>query len=204
MIINPKQLLAILVGQGAIQQQEASQFEIDALKKDIPIEQYLFKKTPVDKQKILEAIGKNLHIPYADITNTAIDPQALSFVQELIARKNSVIPIRYNTEDESITLVTSDPYDMALSDFLERKTGKKFVLAYGFIEDIKNAIDIAYSQSLSPEIKEALEAVESGQKLGVEKTQSTLIKEVPISKIVSSILEFAIKSRASDIHIEAE
>ncbi|OGK26848.1 hypothetical protein A3C28_01070 [Candidatus Roizmanbacteria bacterium RIFCSPHIGHO2_02_FULL_39_9] len=204
MTLNPKQLLNILTEQGSIQQEEASKFEIDSLKKNISIEDYLFKNTQVDKQKILAAISQILHLPYVDITNAALDPQALSFVPELIARKNDVIPVSYNAQEGNILLATSDPFNMALTDFLERKTGKKIILAYGYIADIRKAIDVAYSQSLSPEVKEALKEVSQTETVNTENTQNTLIKEAPIAKIVSTILEFALKSRASDIHIEAE
>ncbi|MBI2442871.1 MAG: type II/IV secretion system protein, partial [Candidatus Levybacteria bacterium] len=68
---------------------------------------------------------------------------------------------------------------------------------------IKELINISYAQGLSPEVSEALKEYEPSQP--TQKTIEDLgsvIKEAPIAKIVSTILEFAANSRASDVHIE--
>lgn len=204
MNIIPKKLLASFVNKGIFDQKQADAFEFESLKNNIPIVDFLFKKTNISKREILSTVASYLKVPYVDIATLAVDPQALGFVSELIARKYSMMPVKYDPENETITIATVDPFDISVSDFLERKTGKKIILALGNAEDIKKTIDLAYSQSLSPEVKEALKEVQISD---VEKGQASagaVIKEAPISKIVNTILEFAVKSRASDIHIEPE
>lgn len=204
MNVNPRYILQLLERKGILDHKKAESIEYESIKNNIPIDEYLFKNTAIDKKDILWALSNLMKVPYVDIATSAIDPQALGFVSELIARKYSVVPVRYDGQTETITMATSDPFDISVSDFLARKTGKKIILALGYAEDIKKTIDLAYSQSLTPEIKEALKEVQATQLIKQPLSAGAVIKEAPISKIVSTILEFAIKSRASDIHIEPE
>lgn len=202
MNIQPRQLLNILIQNHVIDQTTANTLEIESLEKNIPIDEYLIRNQEVNKADVSKAVATVLKVPYVDVLSTAIDPQSLGLISESIARKYNIIPITYNSIDNSLLLVTSDPFNLALIDFLEKKTGKKITTAFSFAEDISSALDNVYAQgSLSPEVKEALEESSQDRKKQVEQV-GTVIKEAPIAKIVNTILEFAVKSRASDIHIE--
>ena len=192
----------LLTQKGIIDQQRAKKIEFESIKNNIPITDYLFKNTDIEKKYILESIASLMKVPFVDIASAAIDPQALGFVSEFLARKYGIIPVRFDKQNETLTIVTSDPFDITVTDFLSRKTGKKIVLALGISDDIRKTIDLAYSQSLTPEIKEALKEVQPTLVIKPETSAGAVIKEAPVSKIVNTILEFAVKSRASDIHIE--
>jgi len=204
MTITPKELLKILVANQIISNQQADQFELESLKKNLPIDQYLFNETRLNKSDILSAMASILKIGYVDIAATAIDTQALGLIPESISTRHNVIPVGYSAKDETVTLATEDPFNITLFEFLEKKTGKKIVPVLGFGPDIKKTLDTVYSQSLSPEVKEALrEIAPQNTQRNLESTD-LVVKEAPIAKIVNTILEFAVKSRASDIHIEAQ
>lgn len=204
MTITPRQVLELLEQKGILEHKKAQEIEFESIKNNIPIADYLFKNTSLDKKDILATLAALMKVPFVDIATSAVDPQALGFVSELLARKYSVIPVRYDSQIETITIVTADPFNISVSDFLERKTGKKIVLALGYSDDIRKTIDLAYSQSLTPEVREALKEVQTSQLIIEPQSAGAVIKEAPISKIVNTILEFAIKSRASDVHIEPE
>lgn len=202
MNVPPKALLDILVHNNVIDQEKANHIELESLKANKSIDDYLFTQSDVKKVDVLAALSTLIKTPYVDIASISIDPQALGLISESLARKYEIIPINYNPKDESIVIGTTDPFNLALFDFLEKKTGKKINPALGYRPDIMKAVDISYSQSLSPEVKEALQEVKSKEEAPLENT-NTVIKEAPIAKIVNTILEFAVRSRASDIHIEA-
>lgn len=204
MNIPPKQLLNLLVQSKVLDQKKADEIELDCLKNNQPIDSYLFEQTSLAKTDILNAIGSIFHIPTTDIASIAIDPQAIGLVPESIARKFTVLPISYNQQTESLTVATPDPLDISFVDFLATKTGKKISLTLAYREDLLKAIDLAYSESLSPEVKEALHEVSTEMTQKELSETNTVIKEAPIAKIVTTILEFAVKSRSSDIHIEPE
>jgi len=203
MNIIPKKLLAQLVENNIINEKEADQFEVASLQKNLPIQEYLFQYSDLNKGEVIRAMGQVLGVPTIDLSNSPIDPQAVSFISESIARKFLVIPYKFDSQNNTIYLGTAVPFDTFIIDFLEKKTGKKIVLSLAYENDIKKSIDFSYGQGLSPEVKDALKEYEpetAQRKLEA----ASVISEAPIAKIVSTILEFAVKSRASDIHIEPQ
>lgn len=203
MALAPKQFLQELVKSNIINQATADKYELEALQKNIPIDEYLLRLSTLKKEDVLKIKARYLNTPFVDIAIAAVDPQALGMIPESIAKKNTILPYLFDTKNGAIYVATADPLNLVLSDFLERKTGKKVVLALAYPDDILKAIEISYTQSLSPEVKEALDEV-AAQGPQFEKVSNTSIKEAPVAKITNTILEFAVKSRASDIHIEPQ
>lgn len=199
--IPPKKLLDYLVEKKIIERKDADFYEVDSLSLNTPIIEYLLNKKIVDKSIILTAIEELLKIPTVDINNVAVDPQSLALIPLSLARQNNIIPYTFLSSENTLKVVTSDPFNFALKNFLEKKTGKKVSFSFSFVDDIKKAIENNYFQSLSNEVLEALGDVETDFKKSITPKLVT-VKEAPITKIVNTILDFAIKSRASDIHIE--
>lgn len=202
MALAPKQFLEILVKGKVVDQVTADKYELDALQKNLPIDQYLLQETSLKKEDILRAKATLLNTPYIDVTTVAIDPQAIGLIPESIASKDNILPYRFDAKNDTLYVATDDPLNLSFAEFLERKTGKRVTLALGYLDDIIKLIGVSYTQGLSPQVKEALEEVEP--KKTATDSGSTSIREPPIAKIVNTILEFSVKSRASDIHIEAE
>jgi len=203
MNIPPKQFLQILVNNNDINQSEADKYEIGSLSKNLPIDEYLLANTQLKKDLILKTKAHFLQVPYIDISTAAVDPQALILIPESVNRRYSTLPYAYDQRTETLYVATANPFDINLADFLEKKTNKKIVFALSYLDDIKKAISVSYAQGLSPEVKEALKEVSLTEQRQPE-AATTSIREAPIAKIVDTMLEFAIKSRASDIHIEPQ
>lgn len=204
MLIPPKKFLEVLVRDGVIDETTASKYEIESIQMSLPVEEFLLQQTNIKKEIILKTKADFLNVPFIDIATAAIDPQALSLIPESVARRYSVAPYSYDPKNELVSLATADPLNIGLSDFLEKKTNKKIQLALADEEDIMKAINLSYSQGLSPEVKEALKEVTPTNREQNANASSTTIREAPMAKIVNTILEFAVKSRASDIHIEPQ
>ncbi len=202
MIISPKQLLNQLVKNKIINEEEAMRYEVLSLQKNLPIDRYLSEFTNIKKTEILKAIAQVKGVNYVDLTTSPIDPVALSLIPEAIARKFLVIPYKFDPKEQAIYVGTEQPFDTAIIEFLEKKTGKKIILTLADPSEIKKSIDLSYAHGLSPEVKEALKEFKEEKKTEMTEVKATTIHEAPIAKIVSTILEFSVKSRASDIHIE--
>ncbi len=203
MNVSPKQLLGQLIKNAVISKEEADKIELNSLQKNISVYQYLITYSQIKKLEILKAVAEILKVAYIDLMNSPVDPEAISYVSESIARKYGVIPYKFNVQENTVYLATSDPFNTSVQDFLEKKTGKKIVMTFADSEEIEKTINLSYSQGLSPEVTEALKDYEP-EKQDQAQVQTSIIKEAPIAKIVSTILEFAIKGRASDIHIEPQ
>lgn len=202
MIISPKSLLQQLVKNKIITSQDADKYEVGVLQKNIDIQSYLNENTNIRRVEITKAIAQLNNINFVDLSSSPIDPQAVGFISESISRKFSIIPYRYDQTHEILYVATANPFDTVATDFLSKKTNKKVELVFADIEEIVKAINVAYSQGLSPEVRDALKEFKPDSEIKTADKFSGSLHEAPIAKIVSTILEFSIKSRASDVHIE--
>jgi type II secretory ATPase GspE/PulE/Tfp pilus assembly ATPase PilB-like protein len=94
--------------------------------------------------------------------------------------------------------------DLSAIEFLEKKTGVNIRGFAAVPSEVEMAITTSYEQGLSGEVSAALKENNPSESNTVETSvfQKEIKVEAPVARIVSKILEFAIKSRASDIHIE--
>jgi len=153
---------------------------------------------------IAETQAKQLGVPYISLSTVAFSPQALSLLPRTVVERFSVIPFAYDDTTKTLSVAMANPVDLDALAFIRQKTGliiKSFAAAP---DDVKSAIDEQYQQELVGEVGEAIkETEEFTKKRTVDSTQiSQIIKEAPIAKIVSTILEYATNSRSSDVHIE--
>src|SRR6185369_13487058 len=106
----------------------------------------------------------------------------------------------------TISLAMANPADLEALSFVQQKTGLNVRPFASSPSAVRAAIEMQYKQAIVGEIGEALKETEELNKpKTVDSTQiAQIIKEAPIAKIVSTILEYALKSRASDVHIEPQ
>ncbi|MCR4326280.1 MAG: GspE/PulE family protein [Candidatus Roizmanbacteria bacterium] len=184
-----------------------NEIKIDALKNAIPVEEYLTKRSLSTPEHIMQAKAYAMQVQLIKLDGVAASPQALSHISEGIARQYAIFPFEYDQKNSIIKIASSDPLNLETISFLEKKTGKTIVPFLADPKEIEEAINIQYQQSISPTVTSALEEF-GGQKKQQEKTTTNMgdrmVKEPPISKIVNTMLEFAVKARASDIHVEPQ
>ncbi|PJC33633.1 type II secretion system protein GspE [Candidatus Roizmanbacteria bacterium CG_4_9_14_0_2_um_filter_39_13] len=204
--ITPKQFLVKLVENNTITTEQAGLYEVDSVKRDLPIDQYLLQYTTISPDEIMKIKAGFLNVKYVNIGSTAVDPQALSFIPESVAQRHKIMPYMYDDKDKRLYVASSDPLNVSLQDFIEMKSGVKATLVLSLAEDIAKAISIGYTRSISPEVEQAIAQVEpqkkTGEEIGIKTTME--FNNAPIAKIVNTILDFAMKSRASDVHIEPQ
>ncbi len=201
MALSPKQFLSQLVTQNIIDQSTADKYEVEILQKNMPVDQYLISQG-LKKDLVLKIKASSLNVQFVDIGTAAIDPQAINLIPETLARRYVIMPYQFDAATETLYIASIDPLNINLIEFLESKTRKRVIFALAMEEDIQKAINNSYAQNLSPEVREALKEVTPSAQKEVQSFKPE--SNAPIAKIVNTVLEFAIKSRASDIHIEPQ
>ena len=101
----------------------------------------------------------------------------------------------------------ANPADLEALEFVRQKTRLAIKTFAASENDVRNAINQQYRQEIIGEVGEALRETEANLlKIPVidSKQIAEIIKEAPIAKIVSTILEYAVSSRSSDVHIEPQ
>ena len=203
-MIPTKKFLNRLVERSIISKDDANKYEVESLQRNLPIDDYLLSYTKIDKGEILSIKSELISVPWVDLTTIPIAPQALSLVPESVARKYNLIPFEVSDIEKKLKVAMENPLDLEAIEFLEKKTALKIIPSISLKADIVKAVEISYAQGLSPDVVAALKEVEPTVRTIKAEEIADLIKEAPIAKIVSTILEYAIRSRASDVHIEPQ
>jgi len=126
--------------------------------------------------------------------------EVLTTIPEVVARRYHLIP--FEKEGDLVSVAMTDPLDQQVLEFLEQKTGAKIKPYVAAENDIEAAIEEQYAQSLSTEVTAALKETGGTVVSAKEEKEAEVIREAPVSKIVSQLLEYGIKSNASDCHVE--
>ncbi len=182
---------------------------------DIKVKSATMGKTPeaildslsiVPEAKIAEARAKLLGIPFISLATTSFSPQALGLLPRAVVERFALIPFFYDDKAKSLSIAMANPVDLDAIDFVRQKTGLTIKTFAAAPSEVATAIDQQYRQELVGEVGEAIkESEEFTKKRTVDSQQiAEIIKEAPIAKIVSTILEYAVNSRASDVHIEPQ
>ncbi len=204
-MLSAQKILPELVAQKALSQEAADKIKFELLQTGQDIAEYLLKKKIVTEQQFAEAKAKSMGVQFVTLVGRGISPEVINFIPEPVARRYTVIPFDQEPVDNLLHVAMADPFDLQVIDFLEQKTGKRVKPFMAVADDIVTAIDERYSQGLGAEVTAALKETAGPEIRTVEAGRlGEIIKEAPIAKIVSTLLEFAVKNRVSDIHIEPQ
>lgn len=196
----------ILVQEGLVTTDKFEKIKMEAASSGVDVDKLLLDTKLVTEEKYYEAVAKYLSVPFTSVATLPFSPEALGFVPKSVAQRFSIIPFSYDKNTKTISLVMSNATNLEALDFVKQRSGAQIKAFQGVPSEIQNAIDTQYSFGLVGEVKEALKETEGIQQVKTFDLQSIsqVIKEAPIARIVSTILEYAVKSRASDIHIEPQ
>ncbi len=199
-------ILGVLVEDKLLTKSQADGVRDEFVKRGVAVDEYLIERKLISKQDWVEAKAKYFKIPYVNLSDQASSPVAMGYVDQAVATRFLLVPFNYLSATNELEVAMANPLDLPAIEFIEKKAGVKVKVYAADPEQVQEAVELRYQQSLSTEVTAALkEAGGTGnteiKTVNVRKVNE-LIREVPIAKIVTTILEFAAKSRASDVHIE--
>lgn len=204
---NSNQTLSdILLADSLINKTQYDEVKVKSASKGISEESVIESLSVLTPEKFAEEKAKLLNIPYVSLDNISFSPQALGFVPRVVAERFSLIPFAFDEKTKNLSVAMSNPVDLEAVTFVREKTGQNIKAFAASAPEVERAINQQYRQEIVGEVGEALKETETQNKIKtVNATQiSEIIKEAPIAKIVSTILEYAVTSRASDVHIEPQ
>ena len=199
-------VIDVLVKDTKIKVEDKEKASVAFVTSGLQMTDWLLNQNLVTVEDLVQARAKYLNVPFVKLSETAVSPVALGYVDKEVAQRLKVLPFEYNSNDRLLGLAMSNPTDLSAIEFIEKKNGVRVKPYAALSEEVQNGIDTQYQQSLSTEVTAALK--EAGGDDGKEvktvniRKVNEIIHEAPIAKIVTTILEFAMKSRASDVHIE--
>ncbi len=200
-------MLDMLLEQKLLTQEQADEVRVQSATQNKSIEDVLLEKNIVDSGKISESKARMLGVPYISLATASFSPEALSFIPRAVVERFNLIPFMYDDKTKILSVAMANPVDLEAQQFIRQKTGLTIKTFAASPEEVKNAIDVQYRQELVGEVGKAVKETEELKQENKAKTINAdqlgqIIKEAPIAKIVATILDYAVNSRASDVHIE--
>lgn len=201
-MLNRRQIKNILAKADILKNEEFDRFAKEAANRGKKIEDYLMEKKIITPLSLYENAAQYFRVPFVNLKGQTIRKDILFSIPEPIAATHNLIA--FAGDDKEIKIATVNPDDLEIFEFIEKKTGLKPIIHLTTPESIKESLK-QYHKSLKAEFDYlakgrdvSLGGEEGGQKL------KKLAENLPIVRIVNTLLEYAIYQEASDIHIEPE
>ncbi len=155
----------------------------------------------LEEEALNDALAGFFGAPILNLHRENIEPAALALIPENVARQNLAMPVRI--DDDGLCVAAAEP-TQELRDLLEIKSGLPVQILIAPSEDIRWAIDSNYLAISGVEkLVQAFEGVEDARKRALDIPEpEVVLNDAPIVQVVDRILTQAMRSRASDVHIE--
>ncbi|AHB42309.1 type II secretion system protein E [Candidatus Saccharibacteria bacterium RAAC3_TM7_1] len=195
-----EKLLSLLVNEGLVQQSVIDETKSDAVKTNQPMLKVLTEKGAVDDELLTHAIAQVSGVPYVNLQNTLIDEKILELLPIEIAERFMAVPLAEVQNRLAVAML--DANNVQAVDYLANLIQRPLKVFMTSEPGIRHVLD-QYKTDLSS-VDEAVrsEKAASSAEAAESANIKTLVQDSPISRALSTILEYAVKTKASDIHIE--
>ncbi len=202
-----KQVEQNLIDDGILTSEKLEQLRLKSESSGTPLFSVLVTEGGISDEALTRAITKVTKVPYVNLSNATIDADVLGLLPRDIAERYMAVPLGEMQHKLVVAMLDAD--NVQAVDFLANKIGRPLKVYAASEAGIKHILQ-QYSGQLSSDMVGALEQVgkdvantaENAKAALSEKSIKTIVQDSPISKALSTILEFAARNRASDIHIE--
>lgn len=221
MRVEPQQLIAFLLDAGLAKQEQLDSAQKEAERTGVKLESVLTQKKIVSEEEVIKLKAYILGIPFVNLEKDTISPDVLQIIPEPIAKKYNIVAFRKHGSDLEVAM--TDPEDLQTAEFIRKKANLNILPRLTNPESIA-AILKQYQQSIHEEFSAFFGEKKEGS--GVADESSDMLEgkivstpeeeggqikvaelakaaeDLPVVKIVDSLLRHAIIEGASDIHIE--
>ncbi len=204
--LENKSILDVLLEEHQLTQEQYDDIKVKSASQGTTPGVLLEQMRIIPEDRLAEAKARILGVPFVSLSGTSFSPQALTFLPRAVVERFSLVPFFFDDSAKTLSIAMANPVDLDAIAFVRQKTGLNIKAFAASPREVKAAIEQQYRQELVGQVGEAIkETEEYTSKRTVDSKQiAQIIKEAPIAKIVSTILEYAVTSRASDIHIEPQ
>ncbi|NTV40803.1 MAG: Flp pilus assembly complex ATPase component TadA [Candidatus Moranbacteria bacterium] len=202
MQITNKQLKDFITDSGLLESSVVEDNFKEAISQNKNFGDLLFEKKLISEIELKKLYSYILGIPFVNLEKEVIDNDILHIIPEPIAKKYGVVA--FEKEGNNLKVAMKNPEDLQTIDFIRKKTGLKIIPCLTSEENIKIILK-QYEKSLKAEFGDIIskdsETVSSSDP---DDDLEKIAQDLPIVRIVDTLIKHAILQSASDIHIEPD
>jgi type IV pilus assembly protein PilB len=202
MKVDSKQLKEFLIDAEMVSEKTINDALIKEKETGRPLSDILLEEEAITEENLRKMYAYILGIPFVDLEKETIPKEVLQLVPEPIARKNNIVAFQKYGQELRVAMLNPD--DIQTIDFLRKKTGFKIAPCFTSQAGISAALK-QYERSLKAEFGDIISDDNKEEESTVdEESLEKIAQDLPIIKIVDTLLKHAILQTASDIHIEPD
>lgn len=164
-----------------------------------PLQDLVIQNKILTEVELTQLYAKEIDIPYIELKPKDIKREILKLIPERIARQYGVVLFGVE-EDGTKLLAMEDPDDIQAVSFLQKQLGSDTKIHIACRSLVQAAID-QYRGNISSELTKVVSADEF-ETIEEDVAEEDVAEDSPIAQTVNLLIEYAIRSSASDIHIE--
>ncbi|TAK89027.1 type II/IV secretion system protein [Patescibacteria group bacterium] len=193
----------LLLERNVLTSKQLDDFKLQAIQDNEPLLAVIQKAGIIDEETMVRYQAMANGLQYVNLAGVVVSADVLNRLNREVAEGYHSVP--FGRVQGRLAVAMLDPTNIQAVDFLSRKVGEQIVTFMASQASI-DAVLLQYSAEISGDIKKAIQTVDAenladAKREGTTSIQ-TLVQDAPISRALSTILEYAVNSRASDIHIE--
>jgi type IV pilus assembly protein PilB len=193
-----EKLTNLLIDEGLVAEPLLREAEKTAKAQTKPLLAILTEQGIVDDELLTHAIAQVSGVPYVNLSNSIIDQNVLALLPEDIAERFMAVPLAEVQNRLAVAMI--DANNVQAVDYLANRIQRPIKVFMASEPGVRHVLD-QYRTDLSS-VDEAAVASQQEASIAGESDIKTIVQDSPISRALSTILEYAVKSRASDVHIE--
>lgn len=193
-----EKLTALLINEGLVAADVIDTAKSQASSTGKPLFGLLTDQDIIDDELLTHAIAQVSGVPYVNLANTIIDQNILALLPEDIAERFMAVPLAEVQNRLAVAML--DGNNVQAVDYLANRIQRPLKVFMASEAGIRHVLD-QYKTDLSS-VNQAAQVTQDELKEQEANDVKTIVQDSPISQALSKILEYAIKSRASDIHVE--
>jgi type IV pilus assembly protein PilB len=205
--LDTEQLKALLIKNnvGTTEKLEELQRIADSSKESLL--DVLYQKKILNEKEFYKLYSTEIGSEFVELGTIQIPKEILDKLPERVSRRYQAVI--FGEQDGHYKVAMADPGDVEAVQSIQKQCGFDIVVYLATPSDVANAIE-QYKEGLSTEISRAIKETEEEIQIDKEELDAdasadnveAIISEAPIAKAVNILIEYGVKSRASDIHIE--
>ena len=192
-----QKLITLLQEEGLVTTDAVKKATEQSVKQNKPLLATLAADGAIDNELLTHGIAQVSGVPYVNLTNTIVDQSILSLLPSDIAERFMAVPLAEVQNRLAVAMI--DANNVQAVDYLANRIQRPLKVFMASEAGVRHVLD-QYKTDLSS-VDVAARASQEDVKAESSDIK-TIVQDSPISRALSTILEYAVKSRASDIHIE--
>lgn len=196
---NKEQIERLLVEQSLLSEEQIASSKVEASNLGKPFFAYLISQSIIKEEDLTRLIAEVSEVPYVDLQGFEIKPEVLSLLPLDIARKFMAIPL--GEMDGKLAVAMLDGNNVQAVDFLSNKIGRSLKVYMASQTSINSSLN-QYKTDLAGGVSGVIDQSTEERDSSVSSNVKKISQDSPVSKALNAILEYAVKSGASDVHTE--